>query len=77
MSRREPTELEIREIAVTAQADPRTVKRVLAGEDVRGIVKDRIKRAIDASRGRVFPADRITTPAIRRGDSAGGTKREA
>jgi hypothetical protein len=36
----------LREVAVAAQADPRTVQRVLRGENVRGSVRDRIERAL-------------------------------
>lgn len=45
---------EIRAIAVGADADPRTVRRVLSGERVRGMVDARIRRAL-AARGIVPP----------------------
>lgn len=40
--------LAIREIAFEAQADPRSVARELRGERVRGVVGDRIRRALRA-----------------------------
>jgi hypothetical protein len=36
----------IREVAWEAQADPRSVARELRGERVRGVVGDRIRRAL-------------------------------
>jgi len=33
-------------IAAAAGADPRTVRRVLNGEDVRGLVRERIDKAL-------------------------------
>lgn len=36
----------LRELAVEAQADPRTVERVIAGGRARGMVDDRIRAAI-------------------------------
>ena len=66
--KREYTDLEVREIALSAQADARTVRRVIDGEDVRGVVKDRIRRAID---------QRTTTGVVRGDVGAAGVKREA
>lgn len=42
------TEIEVRAVAVEAEADPRTVRKVIAGRTVRGLVGDRIRRALDA-----------------------------
>jgi hypothetical protein len=39
-------QLTVREIAWEAQCDPRTVLRELRGERVRGIVGDRLRRAL-------------------------------
>lgn len=39
----------LRRIAVAADADPRSVQRVFAGEHLRGSVDERIRRAIDAA----------------------------
>lgn len=41
-------QITIREIAFEAQADPRSVARELRGERVRGVVGDRIRRALRA-----------------------------
>jgi hypothetical protein len=38
--------LTLREIAYEAQCDPRSVARELRGERVRGVVGDRIRRAL-------------------------------
>jgi hypothetical protein len=35
-----------REIAVAAQADPRSVQRVVAGQPTKGAIRDRILRAL-------------------------------
>ncbi len=35
----------LRRLALISEADPRTVRRVLTGKPVRGMVADRIKRA--------------------------------
>lgn len=43
------TENEVRAIAVAAEADPRTVKKALVGKAVRGLVGDRVRKAIDAA----------------------------
>lgn len=52
----------IRHIAADAAADPRTVARVLRGEPVRGLVRERIDAALRA-RG-------IDTPPTERGGGA-------
>lgn len=44
----------LRELAVAASADPRTVRRVLLGERVRGMADDRIRRAL-VERGMPVP----------------------
>ena len=59
------TDLEIREVAVAAQADPRTVRKIVDGGDVRGVVGDRIRRAIDG-RGGIVRGD--VTGGVRRGE---------
>lgn len=38
----------VRMIAVESHCDPRTVERVLRGERARGMVDDRIRRALEA-----------------------------
>ncbi len=43
--------IEVLEIAATAQADPRSVRKVLRGEVVRGLVGARIAREIARRRG--------------------------
>lgn len=40
------TQHEIRRIAVTAETDPRTVRRVLTGMPVQGLSRMRIERAM-------------------------------
>mgnify|MGYP001558932370 CR=1 FL=1 len=56
----------IREIAVLASADPRTVRRVLRGERALGMVDDRIRRVL-VERG-IFPSMTDTGPRARRKD---------
>ncbi len=34
------------EVAVKASADPRTVRKVVAGEPVRGVARERVERAL-------------------------------
>jgi DNA-binding LacI/PurR family transcriptional regulator len=46
MSARKLPQHQVLEVAVRAQADPRTVRRVVAGQEVRASVKERIERAI-------------------------------
>lgn len=59
----------IREIAVYASADPRTVRRVLRGERALGMVDARIRRVL-ADRGIVVPVrDASVPPAAVSGDS--------
>lgn len=41
------TEQDVLRIAAEAVCDPRTVRRVLAGEKVRGTVMERVRRAIE------------------------------
>lgn len=36
----------LRELAVAASCDPRTIARVLAGADVKGVVRARIERVL-------------------------------
>jgi hypothetical protein len=36
----------VREIAVRASADPRTVRRIIMGQRARGLVDDRIRREL-------------------------------
>lgn len=55
----------IRRIAAEADADPRTVRKVLAGEPVRGVVRDRIVAVAAASSVKVPPAPPWRPPAVR------------
>jgi hypothetical protein len=54
----------ILETAAVAPADIRTVRRVLAGEPVRGHVGDRVRRAL-ADRGVQLPDPRVSQQARR------------
>ena len=71
----ELSEADILRIAAEVGADPRTVRAVADGADIRGKHKlDRIRRAIGAIRGAVTTADQM--PGVVRGDSGGpGVKR--
>ena len=48
-------EITVREIAVEAGADPRSVRKVLRGEDVRGVAGVRIRRALEKRHVRIDP----------------------
>ena len=67
MTKKKPmTDLEIREVALEAQADPRTVKKIHEGGEVRGVVADRIRRAMERRVGGVVRGD--VTGGVRRGE---------
>jgi hypothetical protein len=51
----------VRRIALDASADTRTVRKLLAGKPVRGIVRDRIVRAC-AARGVPVPGPATLAP---------------
>lgn len=46
MSSAKPRPIDVMRIAVAAEADPRTVQKFLRGKAVRGMVEDRIGRAV-------------------------------
>jgi hypothetical protein len=46
MTTQHADQLTIREVALEAQCDPRSVARELRGERVRGLAGDRIRRAL-------------------------------
>lgn len=46
MAQPQADQLTIREIALEAQCDPRSIARELRGERVRGLTGDRIRRAL-------------------------------
>ncbi len=42
----ETDEITVREIALEAEVDPRSVRKMLSGKRVRGVAGDRIRRAL-------------------------------
>jgi hypothetical protein len=61
------TEQDVLRIAAEAVCDPRTVRRVLAGEKVRGTVMERVRRAIEHV-GVVRGEANGAVPGVKRGE---------
>ena len=46
--------VQVRELAVAAECDPRTIRKILAGEPGKGVVRERVERVL-RERGVKFP----------------------